>query len=68
MIIQLMFDIKDDMGLKSITFQYNDTPLPENSETLKSLAITILKSLKLNRDSVMVQDLLNELDIKLPGK
>lgn len=64
MIIQLMFDIKADFCLKSVTFEYNDTGLPDNSDTLKNLAIAILKSIKVNQDSIGVQDLLNELNIK----
>jgi len=62
--IQLMFIIGDDLGLKSVTFQYNDSGLPDNSTTLKTLSIAVLKSLKMNKDSVIVQDLLNELDIE----
>jgi hypothetical protein len=62
--IQLSFSIGDEYRLKSVSFVYNDTDLPDDSTTLKNLAVALLKSLKINQDSVMVQDLLNELDIK----
>ena len=65
-LIQLNFNISDDGGLKSITFSYNDTELPDNSTTLKLLAESVLASLKLNHDDIIVQDLLNDLDIKAP--
>jgi len=49
--IQLFFEVSEDGNLKSITFSYNDTELPSNSETLKILANAILKSIEKNRES-----------------
>jgi len=60
--IQLAFNISEDYALKSVVFMHNDTDLPSDSELIKNLAIAMLKSLHLNKDSVAVQDLLNELN------
>lgn len=65
--IQLSISLSDDLGLKAIVYDYNDTELPSNSETLGNIAIAILKSLHLNKDDLLIQDLLNELDISRPG-
>lgn len=63
--IQLMINLTDELGIKSIVFSYNDTRLPNNSETLGLIAAAMLKSLSLNNESLLVQDFLNELDIKV---
>jgi len=63
--ISLIINCSDELGITSIVYSYNDTGLPSNSETLGKIAITILKSLRLNADSLLVQDLLNELDIQV---
>lgn len=65
--IQLSISLSDDLGIKAIVYNYNDTELPSNSETLGNIAIAILKSLHLNKDDLLIQDLLNELDISRPG-
>lgn len=64
-IIQLMLNLTDDLRIKNIIYEYNDTNLPSNSETLGNIAVAILRSLKLNKDSLVVQDLLIELNIDL---
>ena len=64
-LIQLTFELTDELGIKSISYVYNDTDLPSNSETLGSIAIAILKAINLNKDSLLVQDLLNELNIEV---
>lgn len=61
--ITLTFNLTDELGLKSIVFDYNDTGLPENSETLRKIAIATLKAISDNQESCGVQDLLNDLDI-----
>lgn len=65
--IQLSISLSDDLGIKAIVYNYNDTELPSTSETLGNIAIAILKSLHLNKDDLLIQDLLNELDISRPG-
>lgn len=62
--IQLTFNLSEDLAMKSIIYSYNDTDLPSNSETLGNIAIAMLRSLNLNKDDLIVQDLLIELDIK----
>jgi len=64
-IIQLTFVLTDDLGIKSIAYDVNDTELPSNGQTLGMIAMAMIKALHLNKDSVLVQDLLNELDIKV---
>ena len=63
--IQLTFGLTDDLGIKSIAYDINETELPSNGETLGMIAMGMIKALHLNKDSVLVQDLLNELDIKV---
>jgi len=65
--IQISISLSDDLGIKAIVYNYNDTELPSNSETLGNIAIAILKSLHLNKDDLLIQDLLNELDISRSG-
>lgn len=63
--ITLSFHLEgENLGLKSVTFDVNETDLPNDSELLKMLATTLLKSIIINKQDVLVQDLLNELDIK----
>ena len=63
--IILTFELTDDLGIKSIAYDYNDTELPSNSESLGKIAMAIIKSISLNKDSLIVQDLLNELNIEV---
>ena len=62
-IIQLLFEVSDDLSLKSVTVEYNGTDLASDSTLIKNLCTATLKSLINNKDSVVVQDLLNELGI-----
>lgn len=61
--IQLGIHLTDDLGIKLVTIDHNDTGLKTDSDLLLQIAFTMLKSLNLNKESVKVQDLLNELDI-----
>ncbi|GEM_PF-5796666 len=63
--IQLGIHLNEELGLKSVTIDHNTTGLPNDSELLKRVAMTILKAIVLNKESVAVQDLLNELDIRI---
>lgn len=62
--IQFGIHLNDKLGIQSATIDANTTDLPSNSELIKKVAIGLLKSLHLNKEDVMLQDLLNELDIK----
>ena len=63
--LTITLNFTDDLGLKSCGIDYNETGLPDNSKLLEKAAFVILRSLYQNEDSVAVQDLLNELDIKV---
>ena len=41
----------------------NDTGLPDDSNLIKMVAIALLKSIYTNKESVQLQDMLNELNI-----
>jgi hypothetical protein len=61
--IQLGVKLNDNLGLTHVTVDINTTDLPSDSKLVKEVAIALLKALKSNKDSVQVQDLLNELGI-----
>lgn len=63
--IQLGIHLNDELGIKAVTFDNNDTGLANDSELLKNVAFAIMKAVAINKESVKVQDLLNELDIKI---
>jgi hypothetical protein len=62
--IELGFDLTDELGIKSVLINHNDTELKNDSELLRSISIAILKALESNKESLTVQDLLNELGIE----
>lgn len=62
--VTLSYVLNEDLGLKSISFDYNDTGLEENSGLLRSIAFATIEALVKNDDSVKVQYLLNELGIE----
>jgi hypothetical protein len=62
--ITISIGLTDELGIKVVTIDQNDTHLPENSTLIKMVCVGILKSLKASEDSVAVQDLLSELKIK----
>lgn len=63
--IEIGIYLDEDYGIKSVTIDHNTTELPSNSELVKRVAFTLLKSLELNKEDMAVNDLLNELDIKV---
>lgn len=63
-LISLDIVLSDELGIKGVTISYNDTGLPNDSKLIEIVAFTLLKSLNLNKESVAVQDLLNELGIE----
>lgn len=62
--IKLTIGLTDELGIKSVTIDYNDTELKSNSELVQRVAFTLLKAYSLNKDDMKLQDLLNELNIK----
>lgn len=61
--IQFGVHLNERLGIKAVTIDHNTTDLPSDSELIKRVAFTLLKSIHLNKEDVMLQDLLNELDI-----
>lgn len=61
--ITLTFNISEDLAIKGVQFDFNDTCLPDDSITLYRLALALAVSVKSNEESLGVQDLLNSLDI-----
>lgn len=62
--IQFGIQLTDDLGIKAVVIEYNDTGLDNDSKLIETVAFTLLRSLNLNKESVAVQDLLNELGIE----
>lgn len=62
--IKLTIGLTDDLGIKSCAIDYNDTGLQSNSELVKKVAFTLLRSYSMNKEDTALQDLLNELNIK----
>lgn len=62
--ITLTFVVDEDLHLKNIQFDENETDLPNNSDTLKAIAIATLKGMYRDKEGIAVQDLLIELGIK----
>ncbi len=61
--LTLRFEFNEQRGLKSVEWHENTTGLEETTGTLQGLAICLLESISKNKDSLKVQDLLNELGI-----
>ncbi len=62
--VQLTLHMTDELALKSVSIDFNSTHFPNDSKLVKLACLTLLKSLHLNKDSVLVQDLLYELGIE----
>lgn len=63
-LVQLSIGLTDKLGIKQIVFDHNDTGLESNAELLKRIAIALLKGLELNKDDILIQDLLSDLGIR----
>jgi len=61
--IQITLLVSDEMHLKSIQFDENETELPNDSNTLKLLAEAMLRGLNKDKECIAIQDVLNELNI-----
>lgn len=47
--IQIGLHLNEGLAIKSVTIDHNTTDLPSDSELIKRVALTLLKSLKLNK-------------------
>lgn len=63
-LISLSLHLTEDLGLRAITFNSNDTSLPNDTKTLERIAFAILQSIYSNRPDLELQDILNQFDIK----
>jgi len=61
--IDLVIILDDNLAIKSVTIDMNDTGLPSDSSLIKMVSVALLKSMQMNKESVGVQDILNELNI-----
>lgn len=62
--IQLTIFLREDLGIKGVRVDHNDTGFIEDANFMESLAATLLATVKEHKDSIKVQHLLNELGIK----
>lgn len=62
--IQLTFIITDDLKIRQIVFDFNDTSLKTDSELIYTLGKTMVDAYIKQHDNLVVQDLLNDLGIK----
>ena len=62
--ITISFEITEENKLKSTTFEFNNTSMKSDSETLMKLFYTGLKALTINSEDVKIQDMLNDVGIK----
>lgn len=60
-------EVEEDLGLKSVVIDSNDTGLPSDSKLIEKAAFVMLRSIYKNADDLVIQDLLNELNIKREG-
>ena len=62
--VWLAINLDKELKIKTVSINHNDTGMDNNSQLIKDLCFTLLKSMTLNKDDIQVQDLLNELGIK----
>jgi hypothetical protein len=66
--IALGINLTHELGIKSVTIDYNDTDLPSDSKLINLIAFALLKSIHINNEDLDLQDTLNEVGIKLSEK
>lgn len=64
-IISLAVHLNEDLGITSVTISNNTTGLPSDSTLIKLVAVTLLESIRLNKDELVVSDLLSELGMEV---
>ena len=62
--IQLGINLNDQLGIKSVIVEHNDTGFADDSKLIEMVATALLKGLRMNKDSIQVQELLKELGIE----
>ncbi len=62
--VSLTIGLTDDLGIKSVVIDYNDTGLLDDSVLIEKIALTLIKSIYINKEDIYIQDILNELNIK----
>lgn len=60
--IVLDFYFNERLSLKKVLIDKNETELPSDSDLLEAIARCLLKSIEKNRDSLRLQDLINDID------
>jgi hypothetical protein len=63
--IQFGIHLNSRLGIKSVTIDHNDTDLASDSDLVRRVSFTLLRSIELNKDDIMLQDLLNGLGLKI---
>lgn len=63
--IQISIDLTDELGIKSASVNYNDTGLKSDSELVIKVAYALLQSFSVNKDEVLLQDLLRDVNISV---
>jgi len=63
--IQLGITLNDDLAIKSVIIQHNDTGLEDDYKLLKLVSIALLKSVILNEEDLELKDILKECGIAL---
>jgi hypothetical protein len=66
-IVKLTFELNDELCLKSVVIDWNETGLKNDSKLIRGIAIAIIKSIASDPTGVELQDLYNELGIKNPN-
>lgn len=64
--INFTIELSDELGIKVVSITHNDTGLKTDSELVKTVAFNLLKSFIVNKDDVLLQDLLREANIPYP--
>lgn len=54
--LTILFD--NDLAMKSVIIDSNDTGIPESSDLLVKIAVCMLTSIKANKEDIAIQDLL----------
>lgn len=63
--IILNIKLTDDLGIKSVEIT-NNTQLKTDSDLLVNIAYALLKAKSLNKDSLLIQDMLSDVGVTIP--
>lgn len=62
--IQIGINLTDDLGIKSVSIDHNDTLIPSDSKLIFKIGEALIRSVIQNKESVAIQDILNDLNIE----